>query len=99
MADWLKIATRIAVCVALLAASVALVAKVTSIFTGLPVGELWALVGQAAALGIAMLTHYFGDSLALWIVNFTIAEITMFALVLVGTTVWQATRWLDHVWQ
>jgi len=98
MADWLKIATRIAVCVALLAASVALVAFVASTFTGLPVGDLWALVAQAVGVGVAVLKHFLGDGVGSWIVNFTLAELAAFAAVLIGTTLWQATRWLDHVW-
>ena len=99
MADWLKIATRIAVCVAMLAASVALVAWLGTTFTGLPVGDLWALATRGIGSGSAILHHYFGDSVASWLIKFTVGEIGAYVMILIGTTLWQATRWLDHVWQ
>ena len=70
MADWLKTATRIAVCAVMLAGAVAIIAKLASVFGGLSVGDLWTLVGQGVGKGRAVVRHYAGES-GVWLVTFS----------------------------
>jgi len=98
VADWLKIATRIAVCAVMLAGAVAIIAKLASVFGGLSVGDLWTLVGQGVGKGRAVVRHYAGDA-GVWLVTFDVGLLGIWVAYLVARILWQASKWLEFVWR